>query len=63
MKGTLWHPVFMTIIAIGSLITAEKRTELLEGNPILGLILLACLVSWFVYFMQKRKKKMMKKTE
>ena len=53
----------MTIVAIGSLIKTEQRARLLEGNPILGLILLACLVSWFVYFMQKRKRKMMKRTE
>jgi len=63
MKGTLLHPVLMTIIAIGSIITAEKRAELLEGNAILWVIQLACIVSWFVYFMQKRRKKLMKKTE
>ncbi|RRG22997.1 hypothetical protein DWB61_06050 [Ancylomarina euxinus] len=61
MKGNLWHPLLMTIIAIVSLITAEKRARLLDGNPILGLILLVCMVSWFVYFMQKRKRKVIKR--
>ena len=47
----------MTLIAIWSLRTGEKRAELLERNPILWLILFAFIVSWLVYFMQKHNKK------
>ncbi|RXQ95820.1 hypothetical protein EO244_05795 [Ancylomarina salipaludis] len=56
MKGTIWQPVLMTMIVMWRLSTAEKRVELLEGNFILWLIIIAFVVSWFVYFMQKRKK-------
>ena len=56
MRTTLWHPIIMTLIAIWSLTTAEKNVESLADHPILCLILLAAIVSWFVYFMQQHKK-------
>ena len=57
MRITLWHPIIMTAIVIYSIGTEEKRTELLDGNTILWVILFTCLVSWFVYFMQLHKRK------
>lgn len=61
MKLNIWHPILITLITLWSLGTEEKRTELLDGNPILWVILFTCLVSWFVYFMQLHKRKKLKK--
>jgi len=61
MRTTLWHPVTMTLIAVWTLTTTEKKAELLAGNPILCLILLAATVSWFVYFIQQNKKRKIKR--
>jgi len=61
MRTTIWHPIIMTLIAVWTLTTTEKKAELLAGNPILCLILLATTVSWFVYFMQQNKKRKIKR--
>jgi len=55
MRNTLLQPILITIIAIGSLRTEEKRAELLEGNWLLWLVLIAFVVSWVAYFLNKRK--------
>lgn len=56
MKNTLLQPMLMTIIVIGSLRTEEKRAELFEGNWLLWLVIIAFVVSWVGYFVNKRKK-------
>jgi len=56
MKSTLLQPILITIIAIGSLRTEEKRAELFEGNWLLWLVLVAFIISWVSYFLNKRKK-------
>jgi hypothetical protein len=56
MKNNLLQPILITIIAIGSLRTEEKRAELLEGNWLLWLVIIAFIISWVGYFLNKRKK-------
>jgi hypothetical protein len=60
MKYDILRPIIMTIIAIGSLKTAEERTELLNGNLWLWFILIVFIASWIGYFMRINKEKKIK---
>lgn len=51
----------MTLITLWSIGTEEKRTELLEGNSVLWVILFTCLISWFVYFIKLHKRNKLKR--
>ena len=57
MNGRIIMPILMTIIAIGSLGTEEKRTELFEGDILLWLIVVATLVGWVGFFWDLKKGK------
>ena len=57
MNGRIIMPILMTIIAIGSLRTEEKRTELFEGDILLWLIVVATLVGWVGFFWDLKKGK------
>ena len=56
MKYDLIRPIAMTFIAITSLKTVEKRTQLLNGNLWLWAILLIFVASWVGFFVRKNKK-------
>ncbi|MCB0435376.1 MAG: hypothetical protein KDD08_04865 [Mangrovimonas sp.] len=55
MKYDILRPLSITVIAIGSLKTAEDRTELLNGNLWLWFILIVFVTSWVSFFMRKKK--------
>ena len=57
MKYDLIRPIAMTFIAITSLKTVEKRTQLLNGNLWLWAILLIFVASWVGFFVRKNKNK------
>jgi hypothetical protein len=56
MKYEILRPITMTVIAIGSLKTAEDRNELLNGNLWLWFILIVVVASWVNFFVTKSKK-------
>ena len=54
--GIITVPILVIeFIAIGSLKTAEDRTELLNGNLWLWFILIVFVTSWVSFFMRKKK--------
>jgi len=57
MKYNIINPITMTIITIGSLKTAEERTELLKGDIWLWFVLIIFVTSWIRFFIQKNKEK------
>ena len=57
MKQRIVLPILITIIAIGSLRTEEKRTELFEGDILLWLIIVATIVGWAGFFWDLKKGK------
>jgi uncharacterized membrane protein len=56
MKGRIVLPILITIIAIGSLRTEEKRAELLAGDFLLWLIVVATVVGWVGAFWNRENK-------